>query len=195
MAEPVLRVGEAADVPSVLDIYSYYVDNTIVSFEYGPLAPAVFAERTQTIMAQFPLLVLEEGKSIIGYAYAHDHIPRKAYQWNAELTIYLRHGCTGEKKGHALYSALLSLLKAQGYHNAYACIAIPNPSSVRFHESFGFSLIGIFKKSGFKFDQWRDMAWFEKYIGDTNPPVSDPLAFSQLDAQTVREILDRACQA
>ena len=50
--------------------------------------------------------------------------------------------------GRALYAALLDLLRRQGFVNAYAGIALPNPSSVAFTESFRSYLSAHTAKSG-----------------------------------------------
>ena len=35
-----------------------------------------------------------------------------------------------------------------------------------FHEAMGFSMVGTFHKSGYKFNKWYDMIWMEKMIGE-----------------------------
>ena len=54
-----------------------------------------------------------------------------------------------------------------------ACIAIPkeiddhlNWDSYNFHKKMGFTLVGTFHNSGFKFNTWYDMIWMEKIIGN-----------------------------
>lgn len=45
--------------------------------------------------------------------------------------------------------------------------------SEEFHARMGYSLVGRFHKSGYKFDTWYDMIWMEKAISVhcTNPPA------------------------
>ena len=38
--------------------------------------------------------------------------------------------------------------------------------SEKFHARMGYSLVGRFHKSGYKFDTWYDMIWMEKFIGE-----------------------------
>ena len=54
-----------------------------------------------------------------------------------------------------------------------ACIASPvseddylTDDSYYFHKRMGFELIGRFHKSGYKFNNWYDMIWMEKVIGE-----------------------------
>ena len=52
-------------------------------------------------------------------AYAHRFQERAAYQWNAELSVYVDENCTGMGMGKALYQALIEILKCQNVKNAY----------------------------------------------------------------------------
>lgn len=62
-----------------------------------------------------------------------------------------------------------------GILNMNACIARPvqdgrylNDDSIRFHDNMGFTEVGHFHNSGYKFGQWFDMIWMEKMIGEHN---------------------------
>ena len=77
--------------------------------------------------------------------------------------------------GKALYEKLEEELKKMGILNINACIACPvkesrflNDDSIRFHSHMGYSEVGRFHNSGFKFNEWFDMVWMEKMIGEHN---------------------------
>ncbi len=61
----------------------------------------------------------------------------------------------------------------QEYYSAYAGVTSQNKSSEVFHESFGFSTVGIFHNAGYKFCEWQDVKWFEYKIIEyiANPEV------------------------
>ena len=50
--------------------------------------------------------------------------------------------------------------------------------SQHFHEKMGFSLVGTFHDSGYKFDTWYDMIWMEKMIGIHNKKQA-PVSFGK----------------
>ena len=83
-----IRFASADDSASLLKIYAQYID-TPVTFEYELPTEAEFAERIRRISAEYPYLVWEESGVPRGYAYAHRHRERAAYQWNAELSVYV----------------------------------------------------------------------------------------------------------
>ena len=114
-----LRFATPQDAPGLLEIYAPYVTGTIVSFEYDVPTVEEFARRIQDTTARFPYLVWEEDGALLGYAYAHPYAARPAYQWSAELTVYLRQGAARRGLGSRLYGALFDLLRLQGVRTVY----------------------------------------------------------------------------
>lgn len=108
--------------PASWEIYAPYVTGTIVSFEYDVPTVEEFARRIQDTTARFPYLVWEEDGALLGYAYAHPYAARPAYQWSAELTVYLRQGAARQGLGSRLYGALFDLLRLQGVRTVYGCV-------------------------------------------------------------------------
>ena len=133
------RLAVPEDAPALLQIYSEYIHSTI-TFEYTLPTTEEFAERIRTIAGFYPYIVAEEDGRCMGYAYAHRHMERAAYQWNAELSVYLAKSAVGCGLGGGLYSRLMTLLKAQGILSVFGCVTSPNPPSDRLHKRMGFKL-------------------------------------------------------
>ena len=91
-----IRLAREEDVPALLDIYAPYVTGTTASFEYQVPSCEEFARRLREVSACYPYLVWEEQGGLLGYAYAHAYAARPAYQWTAELTVYLRQEVSAE---------------------------------------------------------------------------------------------------
>ena len=49
-----------------------------------------------------------------------------------------------------------------------AGLTLPNPASLALHEKFGFRKVGVFHAVGRKFDQYWDVAWFERPLRLSN---------------------------
>jgi phosphinothricin acetyltransferase len=96
-----------------------------------------------------------------------------------DVSAYVAEGSHGRGIGRALYSELLCLLERQGFHSAYAGIALPNDKSVGLHEAVGFVPIGVYKEVGFKHGAWHDVGWWRRPLG-AGPPPTDPIPFSRL---------------
>ena len=169
----VIRATTREDAGSLLKIYSYYVENTAISFEY--VAPSLdeFSKRISSTLEKYPYIVLEDDGLIRGYAYAGAFHSRAAYAHCCEVTIYLDHDSKGNGYGKALYEALEKALKKMGIINLYACIADPEvedeyltKNSECFHQHMGYTKVGEFHKCGYKFGRWYNMIWMEKMIGE-----------------------------
>ncbi|NLP11134.1 N-acetyltransferase, partial [bacterium] len=122
------------------------------------ITAATIVDRLHHILADgFPWIVLENEKTILGYAYATKFRDREAYRYTAESTVYLDPGQTGRGYGAWLYRELLDRLKHRGIHVVIGVISLPNPASVRLHESLGFTQTAHLQQVGFKFGQWIDV--------------------------------------
>ena len=128
----------------------------------------------------------------MGYAYAHRQAERAAYQWNAELSVYLDREHTGFGLGRRLYTALMELLRLQGVRTVYALVTLPNKKSEGLHRSMGFRLMGVQRSTGYKDGAWRDVGWFELPIApyDRDPAPLRPLP--QVPPEQVAAVLRQA---
>ncbi len=183
-----IRNAELKDAARILEIYSYYVENTAISFEYAVPSLSEFQDRMQRIMQRYPYLVIERDGIIQGYAYAAPFVGRAAYDWSCELTIYLDQGARRGGLGRKLYEALEERLRVMGIRNLYACIGYPEKedayltrNSADFHAHLGFTLVGTFHNCGCKFGRWYDMIWMEKIIG-THDSAPAPVRFPDVPA-------------
>lgn len=185
-----IRFAAAKDAAELLEIYAPYVTGTTVSFEYEVPAVEEFRRRVEETSARYPYLVWEEDGALLGYAYAHPYAARPAYQWSAELTVYLRQGVSRRGLGSRLYGALMELLRLQGVRNVYGCVTAENTASVAFHHALGFREAGRFSQAGYKLGRWLDVLWLEKAIasgGEPQPLVS----FPQVDRDQALAVLER----
>lgn len=171
-----IRFATPADSAALRGLYALYID-TPITFECDLPSEREFARRVEEVSRDYPYLVCEEQGRVIGYAYAHRAQAREAYQWNAELSIYLDPARTGRGSGTALYRALIALLRGQGVRTVYGVVTAPNPASEGLHRSLGFRHVGTWKNAGYKAGAWRDVAWFEKAIA---PFAPDPAPFVPL---------------
>ena len=182
-----IRMAEVKDAANLLAIYRDYIPTTI-TFEYETPSEEEFASRVRRVLEEYPYLLWEEEGKVLGYAYAHRAQERAAYQWNAELSVYVAKDAHGRGIGKALYCALLELLEVQGVRNVYGVITGENRKSVEFHRNLGFTEAGVWHRTGFKNGKWLDVVWMEKRFGGDDAPVPmRPIA--QIDAVCVEGVL------
>lgn len=192
-----LRLAKESDAKALLAIYAPFVaseDRTLsdVSFEYDVPSEAEFASRIADISAKYPYIVCEYGGELIGYVYAHPYIQRAAYQWGAEVTIYLAPAGQGVGLGRVMYGVLEKLLRLQGVLTTYACITKSNEHSVKMHEALGYKIIGTFNNTGFKHGHWLDMVWLEKHLAELPAQPAPIKSIKEIAQEQIDEIL-RSC--
>jgi len=183
------------DADDILRVYAPYIENTAITFETVVPDSSEFEQRIKTICARFPYLVctLENTmNTIVGYAYAGEQRKRSAYQWNVELSVYVKQEWTGRGIGKALYRALLEILKLQNYQNVYSGMTLPNPASEKLHKYFGFTHLGTWHHTGFKFGRWHDVAWYEKRLGDRPFDPIPPSSIDKIPFDKISEILHKS---
>lgn len=167
--EIIVRAATAQDAGMVAEIYNHYIRNTVVTFEEELVNASDFVRRMQDVQsASFPWLVAEHNGIIAGYAYATAWKNRSAYQFSAEVTVYLHHSHGGKGIGSRLYSVLIPLLQDRGIHALMGGIALPNEASVALHEKFGFRKIAHFNEVGFKFNRWIDVGYWQRILDGTS---------------------------
>lgn len=168
-----IRFAKPEDAKELLKIYAYYVTDTAISFETEVPSEEEFKLRIEEVLKSYPFIVACKDDEILGYAYLHSFVGRKAYELSAETTIYLNPDRKKMGIGKKLYSVLEDIAKAQNITNLYSCIGYVdkedeylNNNSVQFHEHIGFRMVGKFENCGHKFGRWYHMVWMEKVIGE-----------------------------
>lgn len=156
-----IRPARITDSQILADIYNHYISTSTSTFEEVTISAQMMGERIQKIAKLFPWIVFEVQGEILGYAYASEWKPRSAYRYTVESTVYIKNGQEGKGIGSALYSRLLTELRSLEIHAVIAGITLPNEASVLLHEKMGFVKVAHFKETGFKFDEWRDVGYWE----------------------------------
>ena len=187
-----LRRAHLEDAEAILEIYAPYIRNTNITFEYEVPSLSEFRDRMAGIMEGYPYLICEIDGIAAGYAYAHRYKERAAYQWDAELSVYLREGCERRGIGQAFYTALMEILKEQHVRNVYGIVTSPNPPSEALHASMGFRLAGVSLKTGYKLGKWIDVSCFERPLGDPDSPPEELLTVHQVPQERIAQILQAA---
>ena len=164
-----VRDATAADAAACAAVYGPYVRETAVSFEAVPPTPEEMAGRIASAQEQHAWLVAESGGRVVGYAYAGRFKERAAYDWSCEVSAYVDREARGGGVGRALYTALLTRLADLGYRTAAAGATLPNAGSEAFHLAMGFEPVGTWRRIGWKHGEWRDVAWFQRVLGDGDP--------------------------
>ena len=160
-----IRNVDIEDSKSLSDIYNYYVEKTIITFDEEPISADYMEGQIEEVQtSKLPWLVAEENNKVIGYAYASKWKGRCSYRFSVEITIYLDQNFKGKGFGTKLYQALFDELAKTDMHVAIGGISLPNPESIKLHEKFGMEKVAHFKEVGYKFNEWIDVGYWQREI-------------------------------
>jgi phosphinothricin acetyltransferase len=165
-----VRDGTEADLPAVAAIYTHYVLKTTMTFNTEVKTPREWLDRFRANVVDGPydLLVAEVDGQVVGYVETGRFRPKPAYDRSVEISIYVAPDAQRLGVGGVLFATLFPRLEQHDFHRAYSVIALPNESSVRFHERWGFVHRGTLFEAGRKFGQYLDVAFYERPL-DTAP--------------------------
>jgi len=181
-----LRPGDPdKDAQGIYDIYIYYVENTVASFEVDP--PSVEELRDRLKKVSGLVVAVEEetpdatapadekstpaeekkGGRILGFAYFSAFRDREAYWPSCENTVYVHKDMHRKGVGRALLSSILIAARQAGKSEIVAAIADPNGEgrpSVALHTALGYSHVGTFQRVGQKLFRRVDVAFYQRSL-------------------------------
>ena len=189
-----VRLATPDDAAAIVDISAPYILETTLTFVSTVPTIEQTRQKIEQILKLYPYLVCTSDEKVVGYAYAGEVRPHDAYKWNTELSIYLDAQYHRRGIATALYTALFQILRAQGYVNLYAVVAIPNDASIALHRHFGFNEIGVHERTGFKFGEWHDVVWLHHRIDAALDPQSHglPTPIEELNKNDIDTALNLA---
>ncbi len=151
MSDVEIRRATEADVPDMNSIYNGYIVDSHVSFDLEAWSVEKRLDWFRSRVADgHPVLVACDRDEVIGVSWAGPWQPKRAYRSSVETTVVLAQESVGRGVGTQLYAALLDALRSEGFHRAYAIIALPNDRSIVLHRNLGYREIGVLDQAGFK---------------------------------------------
>lgn len=167
---PHVRIARATDISGITAIYRHHVLHGLASFEIDPPDADEMTRRFATVRELgLPYLVVETGGIVAGYAYAGVYRARPAYRYTVENSVYVHPDFSGQGIGSALLAQLIRGCEHAGKRQMIAVIGdSQNTPSIRLHEKFGFTHVGVLPAVGFKFGRWVDSVLMQRGLGDSN---------------------------
>ena len=174
-----IRIAGECDAHGIQSIYAPIVAKTAISFETEVPSVEEMAKRIKNILPDYPWLVYEVDGKVAGYAYASQYRTRRAYQWTAEVTVYVDPDHHGRGIGKSLYQSLFKILVRQGYFIAIAGITCRTPLASPFTNPWGLNRSETCPL-GFKFGAWHDVGWWQLELQPLTHELQDPVPFREM---------------
>src|SRR5262249_28495969 len=159
-----IDLAQECDVPRVLELSNWAAEHTPANFATKPESLERWIESWRRTSRFHPWLVARSEQSVLGFAKSSPHRKREAYDWSAEVSVYIDPNFHGKGIGTALYGTLIPILRAQGYVTLLAGITDGHEPSERLHTKAGFVRCGTFHRIGWKFGRWHDVGYWELHL-------------------------------
>lgn len=166
-----LSDASESDMAQIQRIYAHHVLHGLASFEEEPPPLAEMLERRAKVLEHgLPYLVAKDERGeqdrVLGYAYATQYRPRRAYRFTVEDSVYMAEGAQRSGIGRLLLQGVVDRCEAAGFRQMIAIIGnSANAGSIGLHSACGFRMVGVFENVGFKHEGWRDTVLMQRSLG------------------------------
>src|SRR5262245_3471571 len=158
-----IRPATREDMPAVVGIYNWAINQTFATIESEPLSAEEAAEWWEAHIKQRMLtLVADEDGDIIGWARL---LPwrQRGYEVVEDLVyvdpLYQRRGV-----GRELLGRLIEAAHSTGCRTIVASVATDNRAGLHLHQSLGFEVVGTLKNAAYKFSRWMDITLVQRSL-------------------------------
>lgn len=158
MTSLTLRLAQPEDYGAIARIYNEAIAHGGLTMDGVFYTAATIAAIAEKMTDRECFLIAATATQVVGWGVIKRYSDRLGYQACCETSIYLSFSETGNGYGTALQKALMAKAIAYNYHHIIVKIVAGNQSSIRFHERFGFELVGIQKEIGYMNGTWYDIA-------------------------------------
>lgn len=146
------------DYQAIANIYNEAILQGGITMDCEPYTAEQIAAWVNKFNTRETILIAEKNNAQIGWGIIKKYSDRPGYRVCCETSIYLKSSEIQQGYGRTLQTALLKQVRVFNYHHVVAKILAANQGSIRFHQKFGFELVGIQNKIGFYGGQWHDVA-------------------------------------
>lgn len=161
-SDHLVRDAADGDLAAIRDIYNHAVEHTTAIWNDVLIDVANRrAWMEQRHARGFPVLVVDVGGRVAGYASYGDWRAFDGYRHTVEHSVYVDKDFRGAGLGKILMQALIERAKLGNVHVMVAAIEAGNVASIALHEKLGFRLVGVHREVGTKFGRWLDLAAME----------------------------------
>jgi phosphinothricin acetyltransferase len=159
-----VRLATAADAAAVAEIYNQGIEERTATLETEPRTAAELAQRIDEDPRRFPVLVVEDGGSVVGWASVGPYRERRCYVGVGEFSVYVHRDARGLGLGRLLLGRLLVEARDRGYWKLLSRIFPFNTASLALCRALGFREVGTYEKHGYLEGRWLDVVIVERLI-------------------------------
>ncbi|MCT1905016.1 GNAT family N-acetyltransferase [Oceanobacillus sojae] len=169
-----IREATPEDLAGILDIYNDAILHTTAVYTYKPQTLANRQEwYKQKMDAGYPILVSEQNGKVAGFATFGPFRVWPAYKYSIEHSVYVDKEYRKKGIASSLMKEIIAVAREREYKTMVAGVDAANEKSIAMHKKFGFVHAGTIKNAGFKFNQWRDLAFYQLELNGPENPTEE----------------------
>lgn len=161
-----VRDATPADAARIAAVYNDAVRARRSTMDTEPIEAARFAEEVREMSPREVMLVGETEDGVVGWSRVKRYSHKPGYDRACETSVYVADQHQGRGYGRALQRAVMERAAELGYGHLAARIWATNESSIRFHEDFGYELVGRQRRIGYVDGAWQDVVIMQCILDD-----------------------------
>jgi phosphinothricin acetyltransferase len=160
-----VRLARPSDAEPVRAIYNAEVTGSTATFDLVPRTPEEQLAWLGDHRGPYPAVVaLDDGDNVLGFGSLSEYKNRPSYATTVENSVYVGSLHRGQGVGRALLEELIQLATQHGFHSVIARIGGDNQASIALHQACGFTMIGVEREVGRKFNRWLDVSVLQRLL-------------------------------
>jgi phosphinothricin acetyltransferase len=160
-----VRLARPADAEAIRSIYNAEVTGSTATFD---LVPRTLEEQVAWLAdhrGAYPAVVaVDDGDAVLGFGSLSGYKDRPSYATTVENSVYVDGRHRGRGVGRAVLEELLRLATQHGFHSVIARVGGDNLASIALHQTCGFTMVGVEREVGRKFNRWLDVSVLQRLL-------------------------------
>ena len=158
------RPAARDDAAAIAEIYNQGIGERTATFETRPRAND---ELLAWLDVRHPVIVVEEGDQVIGFAASFPYRPgRECYVGVAEFAVYVDRTARRRGAGRLAMRSLLASAAEAGLWKLLSRVFVENRASRELLRGLGFREVGVYRRHARLDGEWRDVVIVERLLGE-----------------------------
>jgi L-amino acid N-acyltransferase len=158
----VIRPAERRDMPAIVGIYNWAINQTFATIDSEPLSQEEASEWWEAHANRTLTLVAVDDGDVVGWVRL---LPWRQRGFDVvEDLIYVDPIYQGRGVGRELLGKALQAARGSGCRTIVASVATDNAAGLRLHQNLGFGVVGTIRHAAFKFGRWMDITLVQREL-------------------------------
>jgi phosphinothricin acetyltransferase len=160
-----VRLARSSDAESIRTVYNAEVIGSTATFDMVPRTLEDQLGWLAEHSGPYPAVVaVDDSDAVLGFGSLSEYKNRPSYATTVENSVYVDSAHRGEGVGRALMERLIELASQHGFHSVIARIGGDNVASIALHQACGFTVVGVEREVGRKFNKWLDVTVLQRLL-------------------------------